>query len=449
MRSPYLPLFDHTDQMSPEEKFLVGLTTASLLVGRQAWVHRRVELLTFEDHNVIRRRNSIDFTFPRWASQMLGMRDSKSAEIAVPLALVRKGTLVHFNLRDEREAAVPLLSGVQVGRLAEMALLATARLVLPTDEVPSWIAKDIRQVARDRRRHLSNDEKGRPSGVLEQLFSPAQPYPHYRALLKKHEVFLPLAEAFDRNYMAAVLLKIKGGERRVIHFAYDEMLDDTGDERANRRNSTRRKLMGQSQQVLVSASSAGDAASFHSEAESPEGLIINSRETLFGDELDRMPDGKVGNFQRSHVHYLNLPPGSQLAIVLSISPRSSTIIRGAALISALTLLAVLYARLRLPEIVTSHSGGAVAALLIVPTLLSIWVSRPDEHPATTYLLWPIRIMATTPGILAFMAAGVLASGGTNLWSKITLGTLIGLLGFVTAILMLSWYRAADAQRRKP
>jgi hypothetical protein len=188
MNSPYLPIFDQTLKMSRDDCRRIGFTTATLLVRQQEWLHRRVELVTFEDQDIIRRSNSVDFTIPPWVFRYLDLNDSDQFAVAVPLALFRKGTLVHFNLNDEGSAAVPLLSTQQTGPLAEMALLATAELILHTDKLPSSIVDDIREVACE-----GPDEAIRACG---RLFSQKRTNPAMRASLKA--AFSPLATCQSR-----------------------------------------------------------------------------------------------------------------------------------------------------------------------------------------------------------------------------------------------------------
>jgi hypothetical protein len=456
MHAPYLQLFDHTIAPDDDERRRIGLTTALLFVRRQQWLHRRVELVTFEDQDVIRRSNSIDFTLPRWTAEYLNISDSEPSKIVVPVALFRKGMLVHFNLSDEGNDAVPLLSGTQVGPLAELALLATAELILGLDNVDESIAADIQQLTWDRRaaETESPSDRRRPSTAFERLFSPNEPARESRALLKSHPIFLPLAEAFDDNYIAAVLLTIGGGDRRVIHFAYDEEIGER-DSLVDRLATTKDMFAGRIlRRVAVLATGAGDAESFHMEAEAPEGLRISSRVTLTEtkDENHRKDIEerveKTGSYRRSHIHCNDVEPTDQLAIVLRLGPRSSTIVRGAALTSALTLIAVLYVRLRLGDIALEGTSGAAAVLLVIPTLLSVWVVRSNEHPATTHLLWPLRIVATAPAIFGLAAAGVIVTGSHASWSGAALSTLVGLLGVATWILSATWIGAIRRHGRR-
>jgi hypothetical protein len=417
----------------------VGLVTATLLLRRQEWLHRRVELVTFEDQGVTRRRFSVDFTVPRWAFNYLGVDTSEPTKIAVPIALFQKGTLVHFNLSDEGSDAVPLLSGSQVGQMAEMALLSAGELVLPSGQVPSEIVSDIRQLATERDR----------AGALkaqERLFSSTEPSPQERGLLKSHPVFAPLAMTFAKNYMAAVLLDLCPGDRRVIHFAFDEQRTEVDNGRTKMRATFDMLVYGQrDHQVLVLASGAGDAASFHIEAEAPEGLDISSREVFFG-HAGKDPDEKVDFFGRAHIHYTSLSASERFGLMLRLTPRSSTLIRAGALTSALTLMAVVILRLQIGDILLNKTSGEAAILLVTPTLLSIYVARANEHPTTTHILWPIRIVATAPGILSFGAAVVLVVGGSDFWSETTLWAVAALLLGNTLILVRLWRRSRRLRR---
>jgi hypothetical protein len=450
MQSLYSPVFDLALEMSPDDKRRVGLTTALLIVRRQLWLHRRVELVTWEDQDVIRRSNSIDFTLPRWAPEYLGVDGSTQTTIAVPITLLRKGTLAHFNLGDEASNAVPLLSGTQVGALAEMALLATAELALD-GPVPPSIADDIQELTWDRRVAEDEERRRRPSDAFDRLFSPVGPAAQSRSTLGVHPIFRSLAKDFDDNFMAAVLLTIAGGDRRVIHFAYDE---EIGKHEYPAR-TTRELFVGRiSRRVVVFASAAGDAASFHMEAEAPEGLRISSRVTLTqpqGDTTQRKLKERVdksGSYRRVHIHCNDVRASDRLAVILRIGPRSSTIVRGATLTSGLTLLAVIAARLELHDIHKRGAAGAAAVLLVIPTILSLWVARSQEHPATTQLLWPVRIVATAPAVFGLAAAGVLVSAGATFWSEFALTAMAALLAVATWVLGATWYGSIRRQRRR-
>ena len=91
-----------------------------LLRHQAAWRHRRVETITVLTHEQVRRHVSIDFTVPE--EQREGLRLSAD-EYVVPLALLAKRPLVHFDLRNEEQHSIPLLTAEQHRTIAPRAAL--------------------------------------------------------------------------------------------------------------------------------------------------------------------------------------------------------------------------------------------------------------------------------------------------------------------------------------
>lgn len=422
-----------------------------LIMSWPEWLHRRVELITFEDHDVIRRSNSFDFTVPRRALELLDAGDGTATmNVAVPLTLVRKGEMIHLNLSSEGADAIPLLSAPQLSVLAEAALRATAEIVLQTQEVPAEIVCDIRRLVQDSATFdpATSWYVGPAVDARERLFSEHEPTPEARVALRSHRIFRSLSYMFSTQYIVAVLLPTAPDSRRVAHFAYDERFYDT-DGFYRRWRIILSLLRGnRARRVLIFAASPSDSASYHFEAEAPEGLQISSGKTYF-ENVAKTPEEKAGSFQRIHFHYSKLPRSTGLAVVLRLRPRSSTIVRGATLTSILTLLAVLYVWLQFGAITSSKGAqGAAAALLVVPILLSLYLVRTNEHPMTTHLLWPLRVVATAPGLLSFVAAGVLVGGLSSRLSGWILLTLVVLLTLSSGILGLTWLKASSRERRR-
>ena len=84
----------------------IAVGFAALLTRQAAWRHRRVETITVLSPEQVRRRVSVDFTVPVEHREDVQLSD---AQWVVPLALLAKRALVHFDLRMEDETAVPLL----------------------------------------------------------------------------------------------------------------------------------------------------------------------------------------------------------------------------------------------------------------------------------------------------------------------------------------------------
>ena len=101
-----------------------GDALAALLLAEEAWVHRRVETLDVVSAEVVRRQVSVDFTLPGPLRPALEVGEG---QCLVPLAVLRKQILRHFDLRDEAEEAVPVVARDHTMLLAGAALPRAGR----------------------------------------------------------------------------------------------------------------------------------------------------------------------------------------------------------------------------------------------------------------------------------------------------------------------------------
>lgn len=444
-------MFNQADEPSSDDMRRIGLATATLILFWPQWLHRRVELVTFEDHDVIRRSNSFDFTVPHQAYDLLGVESAKAVRMAVPLTFVRKGELVHLNLSSEGSEAIPLLSTPQLTALSEAALVATAETALDNKAVPAGIVCDIRRLVRDQAKEdpMTSRYTGPAIEARDRLFSEHESDAEVRRLLLSHSVFAALAYAFSTQFLAAVMLPVTAHERRIVHFAYDERFYDS-DGLFRRLRILLALLAGnRARRVLTFVPHVSESASYHFEAEAPEGLQISWGKGYLFRSNGEPPEEKVETYQRIHFHYERPPRSAILAVAIWLRPRSSTIVRGATLTAGLTLLGAVYALSQFREITSSHGAQSAAAiLLVVPLLLSLYLVRSDEHPMTTQLLWPLRVIATAPGVLSLMAAGVLVGNLSQRLSEWILRVIVALLVLSTAILAQTWFQTVRQERRR-
>ena len=84
----------------------IAVGFAALLTRQAAWRHRRVETITVLSHELVRRSVSVDFTVPVEHREDIRL---SANEWVVPLALLAKRPLAHFDLRMEDLSSVPLL----------------------------------------------------------------------------------------------------------------------------------------------------------------------------------------------------------------------------------------------------------------------------------------------------------------------------------------------------
>lgn len=111
------------------------------MLRAQRWVHRRVDRLSFIDSAVMVQNTSLDFT-PPLAPPTFNL-DSETAITVLPLMQVRKAPLVHFDLRDETGAPVPLLTARQSRTLASHGMLVLADRVLRKAGVEGGLSRDL------------------------------------------------------------------------------------------------------------------------------------------------------------------------------------------------------------------------------------------------------------------------------------------------------------------
>jgi len=104
-----------------------------LLLQSSSWVSHRSEHVSFRDDRSVVRRVNVEFHVPEEAPVFLG--DDGQAYSLVPLSVMRRKTLVNFELRDQdgRPVVVPSLRQNQA--ITESLMLACAQAALDTGSV--------------------------------------------------------------------------------------------------------------------------------------------------------------------------------------------------------------------------------------------------------------------------------------------------------------------------
>src|SRR3954469_25607324 len=84
-----------------------GMGMLRVFIRSSTWVVRRVEKVTFLDDRTVRRQVSMDYALPEDAVAL--RRDNGSTTRIVPLTMMRRKSVVNFDMRDEAGRALPLL----------------------------------------------------------------------------------------------------------------------------------------------------------------------------------------------------------------------------------------------------------------------------------------------------------------------------------------------------
>lgn len=373
-----------------------------LLVDPAAWVHRRVETVTFLDGARIHRSTTVDFTFPqfpRLEGEPLGSPDY------VPLALLRKDVLRGFDLRAEDGRALPLLTrdqnaAITGAHLEQQAAIALAEVGF--DTVDPWVGRALREIAG------------------ESVTRPDEP-PSREALRQWEAVFADevlqaTVSWFDDQFVLFAPLANRPLERRVIKFAYEERTS-TGVA-----TSAATRLEGAIEAVLESfgllelrwaADLAGvaDCESYHVEVVVPSDTFVVEAVVLV-DDVVRAHEWAVA---RLHLH----PQGDfrdalRGTLVADLTLRPS-VLWPVALLTILTA-AIVGAGLVLHEYgVTVQHDAASAIIVALPAFFAPFVA-PGGHGLVRRMFGGLRALTVVAALVSFGAAATLGLDLAEEWT---------------------------------
>ena len=337
-----------------------------LLRYQGAWRHRRVETITVLDHEQMRRHVSVDFTVPQ--EQREGLRISAD-EFVVPLALLDKRPLVHFDLRNEEQHAISLLT-----------------------------ADQHRVIARELLHRQLDDELGddgyEAAGELVELVladEPCDVEDDIAALEAAHGVdlagFRAIATELSRLFILWAV--VRGlGRRRVFKFAYDEPLG-----------------RGPAFGFSFAARGCTEALSYHLEVAVPDDL--KARSTLLVDAATerRLAAGRRNTDRPALFYRAESPPPQAPHILIDFAVERWRFLAPAALVATIIALLVappfLFADLRaLPN----TAAAAVGLVLSTSAVFSVLVLRTDEHPLLRLMLLRSRALLAASTVAALFAA---------------------------------------------
>jgi hypothetical protein len=383
---------------------------AALVTRQAAWRHRRVETITVLSHEQVRRHVSVDFTVPVEHRDDVRLSDT---EWVVPLALLAKRPLVHFDLRSEDESAVPLLRSDEAQLISRellyLALDLDAEGADTVDAAPliEWILA------------AGPEESAAIDAAVAELEEQLGPLPGFAALASH------LASGF---LLCAVLNDVT--KRRVIKFAYDEPLARPG-----------------RWEHFYDAPGCTEAASYHAEVDVPDELRARTTE-MIDDFTGVVLATGPRDADRPAIHYV-ADAGARVDPGLSVSYGTE---RGRFLVPAALVAWVISLGLALPWLfadlgaLATSGGPAIAVLLSSSALFSGLVLRSGEHPLVRLVLAPYRLCLAAATVAAVVAGGALAFRASSGMLEITwgIGALVATLA--ASILTVEAARAPAAAR---
>jgi hypothetical protein len=402
-----------------EERASDVAVAADVLLRRQAaWRHRRVETLTVLSHEQVRRQVSIDFTVPSEYRELLRLSDA--GEFAVPLAVLVKRPLVHFDLRDEEQRAVPLLTadqGRSIGReLLYLRLDADLAGQDADDEAATRAATPLIEAI------LADDPRPLEGSIdaleAELGLEPLTEFRATAAFLARGFVLWAVVNALER--------------RRVLKFASDEPF------------AQRRDL-----DAFYDATGCTEALSYHVEVAVPPDLRARTT-TLFDDVTEEVLAVGERDTDRPALYFTADParPLVRPGLVVSFGAERWRFLGPAAVVATVIALLVL------PPWVFSdltslagRAGPAIGLVLSTSAVFSALVLRTDEHPLLRLMLVRYRLCLVACTLAALFAAAALGFQARPWVIDATWGIAAVVSALSAGILIVAAVRAPSVRSR--
>ncbi len=357
---------------------------AQVLLQRQAaWRHRRVETITVLNHEQVRRYVSVDFTVPEEHRE--GLRLSRGDEYAVPLGLLAKRPLVHFDLRNEEGHSIPLLTAEQNTTINRELLYQVLDGDLADQDADDATQEAANLAAGPLIEAVLGDGEGASVGAVAELERD-----HGLAPLAE---FRAMAASLSRNFFLWAV--VRGlDRRRVFKFAYDEPFA---------------QRPGLTPTYVYDAPGCTEAWSYHVEVAVPQDL--KARTTRLWDEATGavLATG-ARDADRPALYYAagSADPPLRPQLVVGYGAQRGRFLGPAAIVATIITLLValpwLFADL---QGLAASAGPAIGLVLSTSAVFSALVLRTDEPALLRRLLVFYRMALVASTLSALFAAASL------------------------------------------
>lgn len=195
--------------------------------------------------------------------------------------------------------------------------------------------------------------------------------------------------------------------------------------------------------------SVGLGGTFHLEVIAPAGTQLRRAQLRAldrksaGDDVeprDEKAHRYARNVTRAHLYLGGDRQGTWGDASMSIKPKSSTVIRGAALASCVVLLLVVFASF-LSGSLGDESQTAIAILLLAPGIIAAVAGQPFEHSVTSKMVFGLRLIALTVASVAVTSAALL-SAHFSFCDQPVAWSLVLILALVLTVILLGAWRLA-------
>lgn len=427
-----------------------------LLLQSSSWVSHRTEHVSFRDDRSVVRRVTVEFHVPEQAPVFRG--DDGQAYSLVPLSVMRRKTLVNFELRDDQGRSVVLPSLRQNQAITESMLLACADATLELGSNKKGAGDASRPEIADFVHHVVSGDQEKLALAYDDL-SRSTAAPAVLDLVKQC-MFKAILDRLADNFVLWVMIPAGAPRRRVLTFSCDEPLHlyyrepgfkeneyKLGKKLSPWRPSVWRSALGlTTTRIRFPVPAAENAASFHFEIDAPKGVQIAEASLLAGRPKQASPsfDRVQGGFPTVGLHVIEVPNGSlsRAQIGLQVVTRGwvmTSMLSSWAVFGLLLAFATHHADLKragdLPVLILVALAGGVAGV----------VAQSDAHGLAAHLLKWTRSLATVAAVLPLVATTYIAFESIHpthvapaLWTAVSIGGVIAVL--LSAVCFVSWKR---------
>ena len=432
-----------------------------LLLQSNTWISRRVEHVSFRDDRSVVRRVTAEFYVPEQAPIFRG-EDGQDYSL-VPLSVMRRKTLVNFQIRDAEDRPVAMPSLRQNQAITESLLLACADAAKAgrsshSPESRQQIEAFVHRVVSGSQRELfdvyDSLEHGREPTAVRELAA----QPGFKAILDR------MADGF----VLWVMIPSDGHRRRVLTFSCDEPLylhyREPGHKKGNHKSGSetdtyelgktlkpwRLAVLGSAlglmpTRIQFPVPGAENAASFHFEIDAPKGVQIVEASLLAGPPGGASPafDRVQGCFPTVGLHVIEVPNGSlsRAQIGLQVANRGwllTSMFSCWAVFGFLLAFAIHRTALKLT------GDLPVVILIALAAAVAGFVAQSDAHGLAAHLLKWVRSLALIAAALPLIAMTFIAFEaaapthvGPALWSAVGFSGAIASL--LLAVCCRSWW----------
>jgi hypothetical protein len=385
------------DEAYEAAAFDVGLAALELLTHEHRWVHRRVETVDLLRRELARRQVTVEFTLPPDLRDDL--RIGADGPWCVPIAVLQKSPLRHFDLREEGKP-VPVLGRDRNGPVAAALLAGSAALALDADALPRAVEQRLQRIA--------TGDPGPAVEALDELLADADEDAVTAAVLDDPTTGYFVATLAE-SYLLFALLAAPGG-RRILKYAYDDPLAFSAGP-ATRPARLAQSLGWRPVLVDVPVPAALHGPSYHAEVVLPEELRLDA--FIVDAQSGRLlSTGVEVAVDRASLHAPLVPADADPVLVTAISAERSGTPTVAASIALVTAL-VLTLGAAVGDLATATAGSSSAVVLAGSALFAGVVARGGEHRLVRDVFLGARLMLVVVALAALAAAASIAFGASG------------------------------------